>query len=142
MAKSATPKPMLRALTSVAIALAILVPIGSLAAADRMSRGPSEIAQLEIDDAMDKVGLRVDRCSAAEGSEIVVCGRRNPDQYRIRPSPGSERAHLMSSARRQVMDPRIHCASVGPHGCGSSTVPIFTVSADGVIIGDLDRPRR
>ncbi len=74
-------------------------------------------------------------CSQAAG-QIVVCGRRGSDKYRIAPQfrPQEERP---ADARRAAIDPRLECRNVGPRGCGTELVPIITVAGDGSVrVGD------
>jgi hypothetical protein len=64
--------------------------------------------------------------------EIVIEGRRSPsEKYRIPPALRTlppERDH-----RADAFDPRLGCRMVGPRGCGTPVLPIFTVTGDGKV---------
>jgi hypothetical protein len=83
-----------------------------------------------MDTYLDKTSAQP-RCKAAAGSDIVVCGRREADKYRVPfliPTPGDPKTrgvHEERAARLAVKSP---CESMGPYlvGCGAVGVTVST----------------
>jgi hypothetical protein len=77
-------------------------------------------------------------CNSASDAEVVICGRRNADRYRL-PPEYREQAEHYRDGRRVVLDGSLNCKNVGPQGCGLKPLPIVTIGSDGqVTIGDPD----
>ena len=71
--------------------------------------------------------------------EIVVEGRRKSERYRIPPELRTIPREI--ERRTQAADPRLACRMVGPRGCGTPVMPIFTVTGDGKVrIGAAREP--
>lgn len=63
--------------------------------------------------------------------EIVVRGQRN-ERYRIPPALRTLPAER-SERWRQSVSRDLGCQHVGPRGCGTPVLPIFTVTGDGKV---------
>jgi hypothetical protein len=84
--------------------------------------------------------LRIGRSACKQDAgEIVVCGRRDPDRYRVPPGDGPKGSDLVLAERRQLLEPS--CANIGGRGCGPNLIPVITVTADGVKLGPARRER-
>ena len=72
-----------------------------------------------------------------DSGEIVVHGRRS-DEYRIPEELRTLPAERSERWRKQVGGD-LSCQHVGPRGCGTPLMPIFTVGGDGKVrIGQKD----
>ena len=71
------------------------------------------------------------RCSAPAGGEIVVCGRREADKYRvpfIERTPGDPKTMGVPEERARLVAAEAPCQQQGPHliGCGMVGVTVST----------------
>ncbi len=78
------------------------------------------------------------RCRQAAGDEIIVCGRRKADKYRlplIEYDPGDPRAETLMGERERLQNKTTPCQQRGPYlvGCGMVGVTISTtIGRDGI----------
>jgi len=78
------------------------------------------------------------RCKAATGSEIVVCGRRDADRYRVpfvMPTPGDPKRLGVHEERALWTYAPTPCEQQGPYlvGCGMVGVTVSTKIGSGKI---------
>ncbi len=71
------------------------------------------------------------RCRQAIGDEIVICGRREADRYRvplIERDPGDPRGETLMGQRERLQNKTTPCQQRGPYlvGCGMVGVSIST----------------
>lgn len=76
------------------------------------------------------------RCKAAVGDEIMVCGRREADKYRvplIMPTPGDRRIVDVPAERARLVATESPCQTHGPYlvGCGAVGVSVSTKIGSG-----------
>jgi hypothetical protein len=77
--------------------------------------------------------------TAAEQEEIIVRGQRS-ERYRIPPELRTLPAER-SERWRKSYGRDFGCQRVGPRGCGTPVVPIFTITGDGKVrIGQKKDP--
>ena len=70
--------------------------------------------------------------TGAATDEIVIRGQRSSERYRI--PPELRRLPTEKSERwRKEANRNFFCQRVGPRGCGTPVVPIFTVTGDGKV---------
>ena len=92
----------------------------------------------------DPIGTYLDltsaepRCKAAAGSDIVVCGRREADNYRVPfliPTPGDPKTRGVPEERAMLIAQETPCESLGPFlvGCGAVGVTVITKIGGGKI---------
>ena len=78
------------------------------------------------------------RCRQAAGDEIVVCGRREADRYRvplIERDPGDPRGETLMGERERIQNKTTPCQQRGPYlvGCGMVGVTVSTtIGRDGI----------
>lgn len=78
------------------------------------------------------------RCRAARGDEIVVCGRRDADRYRvplIEHDAGDPRTETLMGQRERIQHKTAPCQQRGPYlvGCGMVGVTVSTtIGRDGI----------
>ena len=94
-------------------------------------------AEALIEKQRSMLGVSQRSCAGVQ-DEIVVCGRRNPDRYRIPPEQRQD-GPTVSEERGSLLNPR--CAAPGPGGCGTKLIPLLTLTADGVKLGP-PRPKK
>ena len=80
----------------------------------------------------------VPRCKAATGDEIMVCGRRDADRYRvpfIMPTPGDPRIVDVPAERARLVATETPCQQQGAHliGCGMVGMKVSTKIGSGKI---------
>ena len=90
---------------------------------------PTGAADL-MDTYIDKTSAQP-RCKAAAGSDIVVCGRREADKYRVPfliPTPGDPKRRGVPEERAMLIAQETPCDSLGPFlvGCGAVGVSVST----------------
>jgi hypothetical protein len=78
------------------------------------------------------------RCKAAAGSDIVVCGRRYADKYRVPfliPTRGDPKTRGVHDERAMLIAQESPCQSLGPYliGCGAVGVSVSTKFGGGKI---------
>jgi hypothetical protein len=78
------------------------------------------------------------RCKAAAGSEIVICGRRLADRYRVPflvPTPGDPKMRGVPAERSLLLAQQTACEALGPFlvGCGAVGVSVSTKVGSGKI---------
>jgi hypothetical protein len=83
-----------------------------------------------MDTYLDKTSAEP-RCKAAAGSDIVVCGRREADKYRVPfliPTPGDPKTRGVPEERAMLIAQESPCESHGPYlvGCGAVGVSVST----------------
>jgi hypothetical protein len=83
-----------------------------------------------MDTYLDKTSAQP-RCKAAAGSDIVVCGRREADKYRVPfliPTPGDPKTRGVPEERAMLIAQETPCESLGPFlvGCGAVGVSVST----------------
>ncbi len=111
-------------------ALVLMVALGAAQPAQVGNSAGEESAEALIGKQRALLRIGPTRCPDA-GDEIVVCGRRDPDRYRIpeevrnAPTGAEERSRLLNPG----------CADIGGRGCRPALIPIITVTGDGVKIG-------
>ena len=71
------------------------------------------------------------RCKAAAGEEIMVCGRREADKYRVplvTPTPGDPKIQDVPAERARLVAAESPCQQQGPYlvGCGAVGVTVST----------------
>lgn len=71
------------------------------------------------------------RCTAAGGDEIIVCGRRDADRYRVPflvPTPGDPRIVDVPAERARLIAVQSGCEQMGamPYGCGAVGISVST----------------
>ena len=71
------------------------------------------------------------RCKAASGPDIMVCGRRDADKYRVpfvAPTPGDPKIQDVPAERAQLVRAEAPCEQQGAHliGCGMVGVTVST----------------
>ena len=76
-----------------------------------------------MDAYLDKTSAQP-RCKAAAGSDIIVCGRREADKYRVPfliPTPGDPKTRGVHEERAKLIAQATPCESHGPYlvGCGA-----------------------
>lgn len=100
--------------------LAVLIPLALAAPA---AAGDPMVAYLELTSAEP-------HCRQAAGEEIMVCGRRDADRYRVpflTTTPGDPKTRGVPEERAMLIAERTPCEALGPFlvGCGAVG---FTVS--------------
>ena len=90
-----------------------------------------------MDTYLDKTSAQP-RCKAAAGSDIVVCGRREADKYRVPfliPTPGDPKTRGVHEERATLIAQETPCESHGPFlvGCGAVGVSVSTKIGGGKI---------
>jgi hypothetical protein len=79
------------------------------------------------------------RCRAAQGDEIMVCGRREADKYRLpfvpAPTPGDPKARGVHEERARLVSTEVPCQQRGPHliGCGMVGIKVSTKIGSGQV---------
>jgi len=79
------------------------------------------------------------RCKGAAGADIVVCGRREADKYRVPfsspPPPGSPKVVDVPAERARLIATETPCEQMGPYliGCGMVGVTLSTKIGSGKI---------
>lgn len=77
------------------------------------------------------------RCRAATADEIMVCGRREADKYRLpfvpAPTPGDPKARGVHEERSRLVATEAPCQQRGPYliGCGMVGFKVSTKLATG-----------
>jgi hypothetical protein len=78
------------------------------------------------------------RCKQAAGDEIIVCGRREADRYRvplIERDAGDPRGETLMGERERIQNRTTPCQQRGPYlvGCGMVGVTVSTtIGRDGI----------
>lgn len=108
--------------------LAVLIPL-TLAA-------PAAAAD-PIDTYRDMTSV-APRCRQATGDEIMVCGRRDADRYRVPfivPTPGDPKTRGVPEERALLIAGQSPCKSNGPFlvGCGAVGVNVSTKIGGGKV---------
>lgn len=106
-------------------ALMILALAGPAAAADALE---TYLEQTSVEP----------KCKASAGSEIIVCGRRGADRYRVPfrvPTPGDPRTMGVPAERAMLTFQPKPCEQAGPYliGCGMVGVSVSTKFGNGEI---------
>lgn len=83
------------------------------------------------------------RCRARAGADILVCGRRDADRYRvpyITATPGDPKALTVHQERAKLLARPVPCQERGPFliGCGMVGVTVSTTLANGKT--EVERP--
>ncbi len=79
------------------------------------------------------------RCRAAQGDEIMVCGRREADRYRVPlvppPTPGDPKARGVHEERSRLIATETSCQQRGPYvyGCGKVGFTVTTKIGSGPV---------
>lgn len=78
------------------------------------------------------------KCKASAGSEIVVCGRRGADRYRVPflvPTPGDPKTMGVPAERALLTYEPKPCEQMGPYliGCGMVGVSVSTKLGSGTV---------
>ena len=79
------------------------------------------------------------RCRAAQGDEIMVCGRRDADKYRLpfvpAPTPGDPKARGVHEERSRLTATETPCQQRGPYlvGCGMVGFKVSTKLGSGTV---------
>jgi hypothetical protein len=79
------------------------------------------------------------RCKRAVGDEIMVCGRREADKYRLpfvpAPTPGDPKIVNVPAERARLVATETPCEQMGPYlvGCGMVGVSISTKIGSGKV---------
>ena len=79
------------------------------------------------------------RCRAAKADEIMVCGRRDADRYRVpfvpAPTPGDPKARGVHEERSRLTATEVPCQQRGPYliGCGMVGFKLSTRIGSGEI---------
>lgn len=105
----------------------ILLATSAAAAQGGSSGQGGETASSLIDGQRTSLRAATRSCSGEDG-EIVVCGRRGSDRFRV-PLEAAPGARESVRAERDRML-RMPCA-VGLHGCGPNLTPVLTFGSDG-----------
>jgi hypothetical protein len=83
------------------------------------------------------------RCRQRQGADILVCGRRDADKYRvpyITATPGDPKALTVHQERAKLLARPVPCQERGPFliGCGMVGVTVSTTLANGKT--EVERP--
>jgi hypothetical protein len=108
--------------------LAVLIPLGLAAPA----------AAADPIDAYMELTSVAPKCRQPAGEEIVVCGRRDADRYRVPfivPTPGDPKTRGVPEERALLVAQQSPCDSKGPFlvGCGAVGITVSTRIGSGKV---------
>ncbi len=108
--------------------LAVMLASSSAALAETTTSETTASAALEAHRQMTSVEPR---CRQPVGDEIMVCGRRDADRYRvplIEHDPGDPRTETVMGQRERLQNKTTPCQQRGPYliGCGMVGVSVST----------------
>lgn len=115
--------------------LAVMLASSTASLAATAMPGTETLAALEVHHRLTSVEPR---CRQAVGDEIVVCGRREADRYRvplIERDPGDPRGETLMGERERIQNKTTPCQQRGPYlvGCGMVGVSVSTtIGRDGI----------
>lgn len=115
--------------------VAVMLVTAAPAPAALPSADVQTLSLLEKHRRMTRVELE---CRAAHGDEIVICGRRDADRYRvplIEHDAGDPRTETVMDQRERLQNKTTPCQARGPYlvGCGMVGVTVSsTIGRDGI----------